>query len=47
MAFLPRLHQILGLPAPAERAGVVGVVMDDINLNRRNALVKRVEFRIL
>ena len=46
MAFFPRLHQILGYLAPAERAGVVGVVMGDTTLDHCNALVQLVKYRI-
>ena len=47
MPSLPRLDEVLGLPAPAERAGVVDVVMLDVALDRRDALVKRVEDRVV
>ena len=39
--------EIFGLLAPSERAGVIGVVMLDIVLNRRNAPVERIEDRVL
>ena len=47
MASFPRLHEVFRLPAPAERAGVIGVVVPDVALDRRNALVKRVEDSVL
>ena len=47
MALLPCLHEIFGRLAPAERPGVIGVVMLDVALNRRDALVERVEDRVL
>ena len=47
MALLPCLHEVFGRLAPAERPGVIGVVMLDVALNRRDALVERVEDRVL
>ena len=47
MASLPSLDEVFRLSAPAERTGVVGVVVLDVSLDRRDALVKRVEDRIL
>ena len=46
MASLPRLHEILWLPAPAEWACVVFIVMLDAALDRRDAFVDRVERRV-
>ena len=47
MASLLSLDEVFRLPAPAERTGVVGVVVRDVSLDRRDARVKRVEDRIL
>ena len=43
----PRLHEVFRIPAPTERAGVIGNVVLDVALGRRNAIVKRVEDRVL
>ena len=47
MPSILRLDEVLRVPTPAERAGIVDVVVLDVPLNRRDALVKRVEDRIL
>ena len=46
LSLFPRLHEVFELFAPAERAGVIGVVVLDVALNRRDALVERVEDRV-
>ena len=43
MPSFPRLHEILGLPAPAERMDITGIVMLDATLCRRDALAGRIE----
>ena len=47
MPSLPRLDEVFGIPAPAERTGVVGVVVRDVSLDRCDTRVQRVEDRIL
>ena len=47
MPSLPRFDAVFRLPAPAERAGVVGVVVRDVSLDRCDTRVQRVEDRIL
>ena len=42
-AIFPRLHEVFGFSSPAERAGVIGVVMPGVTLDRRDALVERAE----
>ena len=42
----PRLHEICGHLAPAKRVGIIGIVMLDVTLDRRDALVERVEYRV-
>lgn len=40
MALLPCLHVIFGLLAPAKWPGVIGIVMLDVTLDRRDARVE-------
>ena len=47
MPSLPRFDAVFRLPAPAERTGVVGVVVRNISFDRRDAFLQRVENRIL
>ena len=47
MPSLPRFDAVFGIPAPAERTGVVGVVVRNISFDRRDAFLQRVENRIL
>ena len=44
--FFPCLHEIVGLPAPAERAGINGVASLGTSLGCSDALVERVEDRL-
>ena len=46
MSLLPRLHEIFEHPALSERAGIIGVVVLEVALDRRDALVQRVENRV-
>ena len=43
MSLLPRLQEVFEFFAPAAWAGVIGVVVLDVVLNRRDTLVERVE----
>ena len=43
---LPRLDEVLLLPAPAERTGVVGTVVPDVFLDFHDSLVERIENRV-
>ncbi len=47
MPLFPRLHEVFRLLAPAERAGVIGIVVLNVALDRRNALLERAEDRVL
>ena len=47
MASPPRLHKVFRFPAPKERTGVIGIVVLSAAPDRRNALVNRVEDRVL
>ena len=45
--FLPRDFAIFGPFDPAERAGIIGVVVFDVTVDRRNTLVGRSDNRVL
>ena len=45
VASLPSVNEVFRLSTPAEWAGIVGVMMLDVSVDRLDALVKRVEDR--